>query len=114
MMTRATKAIYAGTALLLCFAAAGATGGGSGGVSNSSRSAATNHIQVVVRGERGGPWKAYLFGAECSGEVSVRRGDVADDPVVVECRRDQGVVDPDEVEGKDGEPVTVAERRRTR
>jgi len=108
-MTRATKAIYAG-ATLLCFAAAGATGGG-GGI--SSRTAA-NHIQVVIRGDRGGPWRAWLFGAECSGEISARGGEVEGDPVVVECRRDQGVVDPDEVEGKEGEPVTVAERRRTR
>lgn len=42
-------------------------------------------IQVVIRGEDGGPWRAYVFGARCSGMLTVERTG-GDDPVVIVCR----------------------------
>jgi hypothetical protein len=60
--------------LLLVFGTAGA----------ASR---TEKLQVVYRGEEGGPWRMYIFGASCEAPAKVKVVSVSDSsqPLEIEC-----------------------------
>jgi hypothetical protein len=67
------KAIYI-AALLLTFAAAGAT------------SRKTDRIQVVYREQSPGQWQAYVFGTTCAGTMHlIQAADPVTQPIVIEC-----------------------------